>query len=360
MQTSTMRLRYIISGALLSCGLSLLLGGCSKEEELVAPDFKRLNSTLSTQTTETDKWISENLTKPYNIEILWHWDAKEVPMNKSYIPPYERNVLPYAKILKGTFLKTYEQVKGKAFIAPLVPKQFLFLGEWGYNNDGTITLGQAESGTKITFFGVNHWDEKDGDDYPQIREAIHTLYHEFAHILHQNKLFSEEYEKISKADYTAQWFNENETSARTKGFISSYSMLSKEEDFVEIIAFYCTMTPEAFNSRLTQQIRATKEDTPERAKAEEGLAKLQQKLTIIKDYLKSSWEIDIDELRDVTLTNVREAFKDPTIFPQAPASAALRGSALLPSSYSVHMHTCGFDGLHGVSHDTAPEETPLQ
>ena len=330
---------------LVAMGTFLLtsMTSCSKEDELRSPDFQRLVTVTDSQKTETDKWIEENLTKPFNIEIIWRWDTKEVKYDKSYIPPKEQNVLPYAKILKNTFIKSYQEVKGNAFIKPLVPKQFLFLGEWGYNTDGTITLGQAESGNKIVFYGVNHWDERDAEGgYPQIREAIHTLYHEFGHILHQNKVFSKDFENISKADYTSQWYNEANSTAIRKGFTSSYSMLSKEEDFVEIISFYCTMTPEEWTEHINSQVASTKEGSSAREQAEEGRKKILQKLTMIKDYMKSSWDIDLDEIRDVTLKNIEIAYKDPSIFPQS--APMISGYSAVLSPFDHNLRSCVIKG----------------
>lgn len=335
---------YTLSLALLSAGL--LLSSCTKEDDLVAPDFDLFGEVTGTAETETDGWIRENLNKPFNIDIIWRWNTKEVPYGKSYIPPMEQNVLPYAKILRNTFLKSYQEVKGNEFIKPLVPKQFLFLGEYGYNNDGTITLGQAESGNKITFFGINYWDEQDSSgDYPNVRQAIHTLYHEFGHILHQNKLFSEDFQKISKADYTAQWYNENEPTARIKGFASTYSMLNQNEDFVELIAYYCTMTPEQFDAHINSEVNRNKEGTTEYAEAVEGRDKILQKVSLIRDYLKSSWEIDLDEIRDATLKNVELSFEDQTIFPNA--APMISGSAVYP--YSHNLRSCDHAGLEPVS-----------
>lgn len=343
-------MKYTIHHLLLASLALLLAGGlssCRKEDALRAPDFDTILSVTQTQESETDKWIAENLNKPFNITIIWRWDTKEVGLDKSYIPPKEQNVLPYAKILRYTFLKSYQEVKGNAFIKPLVPKQFLFLGEYGYNSDGTITLGQAEQGSKIVFYGVDHWAERDEQGgYPQIREAIHTLYHEFGHILHQTKKFTEEYEKISKADYTSQWYNEDLLTALEKGFTSTYSMLSQYEDFVETIAFYCTMTPEAWDAYISQLVNSTSEEPEKQAKAVAGREKIKQKLTMIRDYLKSSWDIDLDEIRDVTLVNVEQLYKDKTIFPdEAPKPD---GYVSILSPYDHNLRSCGEEGNVGV------------
>lgn len=419
-----------LAGAFLLLCLSVT--GCRKEEDLVLPDFDKSGEVLKAQEgNPTDKWISENLTKPYNIQILWRWDYKMAGYKKNFIPPLEENVLPYAKIIKTCFLDTYTEVAGNSFIKPLVPKQFLMLGEWGYNKNGTITLGQAESGRMITFFGVNHWNELPDEGYPWIREAVHTTFHEFGHILHQTKLYSKDFQTISKQYYTDQWNNEKELDARKKGFISTYAMSTHNEDFVEIIAFYTTLTPKAFKERTLEGIQATAKDvekatkkadeaaskaadakvvaeklrkaataaieaaksegTPEaEKKAQDLIAKanaaiaeaktaesaattakadlasaieadkkanacyqdLLHKITMVKEYLKSSWNVDLDLLRDKALANAAKAFADPSIFPGA--SAPLTGASFpttraIVSPYAHNCHKCNFAGATPVA-----------
>ena len=337
---------------LITAGIAALtLSGC-KEESLQAPDFERELKLTEGHKSPLDEWIQKEYTTPYNIEVIWRWDTKLAAYDKNYIPPKVENVKPYLMILKNTFIDTYEEVMGKEFIKPLVPKQFHLLGEWGYNTDGTIVLAQAESGNKFTFFGVNHWDETQGGDYPWVREAVHTMFHEFGHILHQNKKFSEDFEKVTKEYYTSNWYNEEDIDSRLKGFASPYSMLNQNEDFVELIAFYTTMTPEQWNAHIRVGVEAAKKNKkidPEMA--EKGYQAIQTKITMVKDYLKSSWNIDLDEIRDKAVANAKESLSNPEIIPQATPSPAPSATMLRAMSPYDHNHVYCSNGGH---HDTLP------
>lgn len=58
------------------------------------------------------------------------------------------------------------------------------VGSPEYNADGSQVLGQAEGARKITLFDGNSYNPSDAD---WIRSIMHTIEHEFAHILHQTK-----------------------------------------------------------------------------------------------------------------------------------------------------------------------------
>ena len=57
------------------------------------------------------------------------------------------------------------------------------------------------------------------------------------------------------------------------------------EDFVELIAIYVTSTAAEWNETIT--------------KAYEGREKILAKFDIVYNYMLNSWNIDLDELRDV-------------------------------------------------------------
>lgn len=78
------------------------------------------------------------------------------------------------------------------------------------------------------------------------------MHHEFAHILHQTKNYSTDFNTISAGKYTGPgWVNlESDAVAMKMGFVSKYATTETQEDFVETIAIYVTYTDEQWASYL--------------------------------------------------------------------------------------------------------------
>jgi substrate import-associated zinc metallohydrolase lipoprotein len=114
-----------------------------------------------------------------------------------------------------------------------------------------------------------------------------TMHHEFAHILHQTKPYPTDFNEISAADYQSEsWVNITDQEALELGFISDYASRETQEDFVELIANYITHDQAWWDAQLV-------------AAGESGSSKISTKLDIVRDWLKSAWDIDLDALREI-------------------------------------------------------------
>ena len=103
----------------------------------------------TTPQTELDRWLFENITAPYNMEVKYRWDRSEVDLTYTLVPVKEEVVRPVmAGVVKG-WIKPYEEVtKGtdnEAFIYKLSPKKFMLVGSAKYTGS-TIVTGEAEGG----------------------------------------------------------------------------------------------------------------------------------------------------------------------------------------------------------------------
>lgn len=113
------------------------------------------------------------------------------------------------------------------------------------------------------------------------------MHHEFAHILHQTKSYDPDYDRISEGLYVSgDWYLESDEDALASGFISPYAMSEPREDIAEVTSIYITNTAEYWAEQM--ETAGTK-----------GAEIINQKLTIVKNYMQTAWNIDMDELRDV-------------------------------------------------------------
>ncbi len=228
-----------------------------------------------------DIWLDNQFLKAYNIDVDYKWNAFEVPLDKNLTPPIDSVVQPTMESIKKIWIDTYQKVAGDAFIKTYCMKQFVLVGSLNFNRDGTITLGTAEGGRKVVIYDVNRFDRKNADF---LKNMIHTIQHEFGHILHQNKLYPNEYKQISK-DYTSNWYNRTDQEALDLGFITPYASNNVDEDFVEMIATMLVEGKGAFDKIV------------ESSETEIGKEKLRRKeLTIIK-YYRDTYKIDFRALQ---------------------------------------------------------------
>jgi substrate import-associated zinc metallohydrolase lipoprotein len=257
-----------------------LLAACSSDDAL---DTSYLDETPQSKT-ELDLWIDENYTLPYNIAVNYKWQPFEVAYNKVLVPPKESQVQPAMALVLKTWIEPYNVIAGVDFMKEYAPKQFMLVGSAQYNDDGTLVLGEAESGRKVTLFVINHFDNTNLD---QVKEMLHTIHHEFAHILHQTVLYPREYKQITPSGYTASWYNTSDQSALDLGFITSYSRASSDEDFVEMIATMLVEGKEGFDQIVGNA-------------SPSGQALLRKKEAIVVGYFQDTWHIDFRELQRLT------------------------------------------------------------
>ena len=282
---------------------AVLFSSCDKDEDL----GESLIDTSTPLLNEVDQWIRDNYTTPYNIEIKYRWDDSEVDNSKALTPPRAEDVIPFLEKIKELWIAPYAKEGGLDFVKSYIPKQIVLVGSHNYNPNGSIVLGQAEGGRKITIFDLNYIDV---NDVITIMRALHTIHHEFAHILHQKVLYPIEYQTIT-TEYTTTWFNFSDTDARQKGFITAYSMLNPNEDFVEMVSEFLLMTNEDWNA-LIDGIKVYALDEHgyrifdwetftyviDEEKTRIAKEKFRKKESIIANYFLQIWKIDIYALQE--------------------------------------------------------------
>ena len=252
--------------------------------------------------TPFDNYLYREFTVPYNIEVKYVLDDKETDQEHVLVPAKIESAKVMSVLLKHLWLDVYNEVAAERviFTRQFAAHVILLVGSGSYNTDGTVTLGEAAGGKKITLFDINTLNPSNKASLSAtflLNEDgyFHTIHHEFAHILHQTKLYPDSFQQISVGDYLGDlgWTDIDDAAALNMGFITNYGSKNPDEDFVEIISMYIIMTEAQWNQRIARANAA-------------GKAKLAEKLELVKGYLSASWGIDLDNLRSVVLRRANE------------------------------------------------------
>jgi len=285
--------------------LGLLLTTCTKDNENLNGDLSTYNSDTYVPT-PVDDWIWDNITKPYNTEVVYRFNRNLTDVSKDISPIRSEKVQPIMEAVLEGFIKAYARVKGEAFIKTYTPKQFVLYGSASYNTNGSITLGTAEGGRKIVLYELNGIDFDNPDMSLEggntVRRRLRTIHHEFTHILNQIVAIPPDFEQISKADYEADWTNNDinpESISRSLGFISRYARSVYTEDFAEVTA------------HLLVQGQIWYDDYA-RKSGVEAYRKLKLKEEMIVDYFKQYFDIDFRKLQEEVQKVFREKYGDKT------------------------------------------------
>jgi substrate import-associated zinc metallohydrolase lipoprotein len=221
--------------------------------------------------------------QPYNVRVIYRWDATVLPIDKKITPIDEDKVIPILEIIKKNWLDIYNKhVPYPDFLKVNNFKQIILVGGKALNNNRTETLATAEGGIAIIFYGLNEIDISN-NLYGEVNGIVHTMQHEFIHILNQRKLYPREWESITKG-YDANWVGKDAEEMLDKGFISPYASSNDREDFAET-ASIMLMAGKPVIDLLYQSL------------SNQGASALKQKEKMVAEYFKNEFDIDFYALQ---------------------------------------------------------------
>ena len=278
---------------LLTLCLPLFLGACNEDDLYTKSIFDGKEPVYN----EFDHWLKANYTDTYNLDFKYRFEDKESDNKYNLAPADFTKSKAMAKMTKHLWMESYDEIVGPEFMKTYCPRVIQLIGSPAYNNQGSIVLGTAEGGLKVTLYNVNNINLEHIDVKELTHWYFHTMHHEFAHILHQTKEFSTDYALITKSNYqSTSWVNLSDKEALDLGYITPYASMEVREDFVEMYSTYVTISKEEWDATIAKA-------------SEEGQGYLMQKLDVVKDYMKTTWNIDMDELRKVVLRRSAEVQK---------------------------------------------------
>ncbi len=276
-------------GNILLLTLLVFVSACYSDESLNVP----VTDPGVDLETDLDIYIEESFTKEFGMAIRYRFVDRFVGPFQRVAPPALEAVRPMLDFIEDFWIGPYLEVEnGEEFFRSHVPAEIVFLGGLIFNEDGTVTLGTADAGAQITFTNVNAVDINDSD---WVALQLQTVYHEFAHIVHQRYKLPRAFETISPEGYTSpgSWFNLTDEEALTRGFVSPYATSSPNEDYAETVAFYL------FDKDFIEFYMLDEPNCadPDCAARNEGREQIRQKLNSILDHYEKFTGVVLPDVR---------------------------------------------------------------
>lgn len=252
-----------------------------------------------------DKWLEDEYLKPYNLRYRYKMQDVGADMDYNLVPTGYQNAQDMAVLTKYLWFDVYGEVINDDFLKSYGPRIIHLIGSPAFNPaSGTMILGLAEGGLKVSLYRCNSVDYTDVDMMNEY--YFKTMHHEFAHILHQTKTYPNDFRLISNTYYDPfGWQDRHDSVAASLGLVSPYAGSEAREDFVEVIANYIVKTDEQWNTILNSASKGWEYDPNEKVLTQlstdvdgvDGRKIILDKLTICRKWLQDEWDVSIDELR---------------------------------------------------------------
>ncbi len=307
-------LLYIVFALFLSIGIV----SCSDDElgETIFPDVDETIDPNS-YSFQLDSFLKREYLEPYNLDYKYKMEDVGTDMNYNLVPARYDASVDLAALTKYLWFEVYDTIVGTEFLRAYGPRIIHLIGSPAFNPvAGTMILGLAEGGIKVSLYRVNYIDPTDP---AQLNEYyLHTMHHEFAHILHQTKVYPTEFQLLSNSFYDPMnWQDRDDRVCNSFGCVTAYGSSEEREDFAEIVATYITATDEEWADIMYYAgrnfLESGEEDNtgnpiyedPEDIQdnngglldGADGVAIINQKVQIARTWFRDSWGVDLDTLR---------------------------------------------------------------
>lgn len=185
-----------------------------------------------------DSFLEANYRSIYNLRYIYKMEDIGSDMDYNLIPCTYEKSKEIAVLAKYLWFDVYTKLKSPEFLKKYAPRILHIIGSAAYNpSSGTMTLGEASGGKKITFYRGSSIDVNNIDSINEL--FFKTMHHEFSHILHQNTIYPTEFRTLSAGKYDSfSWQERNDSVVLSEGFVTPYGSSQIQEDWVETIANY--------------------------------------------------------------------------------------------------------------------------
>lgn len=275
--------------ALVLC-CSFVIASCDKEENLSFDSEAMGLGGETIEANELDEWLYDNFVVPYNIAVKYRWDLFDNDYNAVLIPPDEENVFNLMSAFKKAWAEPLVAAGGETFFKKLSPKSISLIGSMRYVSAGAALLGTAEGGIKITLLGIEDFDPSSRSS---LEYHLHTMFHEFGHIMHQTIMYPTEFMYITPGVYTANWSGVSVEQTKKDGCISQYAHNNSGDEFVEMLSYIIVYGKEWFDDYVAECSAIYANPAKNAGMTYDPGLKLREKEDILVTYLKDVWGVDL-------------------------------------------------------------------
>ena len=279
--------------------LAMLCTACSEED--LSADSVVDSSMPDIQHTELDKWIMDNYTRPYGIEVVYSWDKNASQDGTYAYPPKTEKVKPVLEAIREMWIDLYldPQIGGKDFMQEKNPVKIYMYGGRALDVNGVEMIANSQaSHSEMYIYNVNDFDPSDQDKVFVLMRSIH---HQFAHRLAEVYPYQRnEFLRFSERSYMKSTDFLNRTSlpktgkdllimrkyAMDRGFCTIHSMVLPDDDFAEMVSVMLMYTPNEIAQQMTNEKVLAKKD-------------------FIEDYFEYNVKISLRQLQVSSIKKIR-------------------------------------------------------
>ena len=244
------KIQYIFTALLVVAVTAMSLTSCSSEKlgPSIFPDEEDVLDPTAT-TYQFDKFLKDNFLDVYNLTFLYKMPDVSANMNYNLVPATYSNAVDLAVSCKYLWFDAYAALAGQDFLKSYGPRIILLVGSQAISSATREPVdGLSEGGVKITLFNVNKMDATDKQSMNE--NYFHTMHREFANILRQNKTYPTEFNTVSVGHYVPAEWRERGDEISSEGFVSRYASSENSVDFAETIACYIVFTDQQWQEML--------------------------------------------------------------------------------------------------------------
>ncbi|WP_018029179.1 putative zinc-binding metallopeptidase [Porphyromonas somerae] len=304
--------------------LMMIIAGCQNaklsDTSVLAPAAETTNES------ELDQWITQSITQPYQIEVLYRWDEKELLGTYVY-PPQEEKVKSVLETVKYLFLESFElpAIGDLHYLKGKLPIRIKMYGGSNLDPNGVELLyNPLGTPVEMCIYNVNSFDPSDPE---KVFLLMRSVFHQFAkRMLELYPYDRDKFYRISGHRYLSstepiaiplsyqQSYKERfglDTYAGRRGCYTMYALLSPEDDMAEMISATLLSTPQEIEYLFEETSIPDGDPNPEVAERyarEAALAhnELLEKQAFLSQYIKVHWGLDLTKAEVTILRRVAQ------------------------------------------------------